>query len=277
MTKKNILLMGRTGSGKSTLANVLTETNKFKEGQNALSETSKIQVEVFESEGDEYRIIDTAGIGDNRTSIEVFIWQLAMLTKEIKGGVYQMFLVTRGEIEEEVKYAYELVKEILFDNNLAYRTTIIRTRFDNFESSLEKKKDCELFLKANEKNGNFKRDAKIIFDNNSIIHVDNTSISVKVRRKKEEAARDRNISRDIIFEYLKNISCREIYLPKKISLFSKEIEKYLPVDNREYLGNEVDKLIVEKTIKFIESFNAELSKELRNLISQEVNMNKPFI
>ena len=30
---RNILLIGRTGNGKSTLANVLTNTNKFKEGK----------------------------------------------------------------------------------------------------------------------------------------------------------------------------------------------------------------------------------------------------
>ncbi|CAG8594470.1 2922_t:CDS:1, partial [Racocetra fulgida] len=93
---RNILLIGRTGQGKSSLANTIVNDEKcfeeggefneiFKESDKSLSQTKKIQEEIFnidrkvngKVESVKYRIIDTVGIGDTSLSQRTVLVEIA--------------------------------------------------------------------------------------------------------------------------------------------------------------------------------------------------------
>jgi len=124
---KTILLIGRTGHGKSTLANVIAETDKFTEGEFAVSETKKTTHHVFDHKGIKYRIIDTVGIGDTKMDLGKVLRKLALMGYEVRDGLSQILLVTNGQLVEEVKSTYELLKKIVFDESIVDYTTIVRT------------------------------------------------------------------------------------------------------------------------------------------------------
>ena len=65
---RNILIVGWTGGGKSTLANVLTSTNEFGESDGSVSITKNFQIKDFKWEETKYRVIDTIGVGDTKSS-----------------------------------------------------------------------------------------------------------------------------------------------------------------------------------------------------------------
>src|SRR6266487_659965 len=150
MNIKNILLIGRTGSGKSTLANVLINKNNnfeevFKESAGSVSETKNVQVQEFTvdltrdgSEKVRYLVIDTAGFGDTQLTTKEVLQLLQELVKHIgNDGINQIFLVSNGRFTKEEIDIYRLLESVLFDQEVAKYTTVVRTRFPEFENESE--------------------------------------------------------------------------------------------------------------------------------------------
>src|SRR5437868_11246619 len=116
---KTILLIGRTGNGKSTLANVITGTDEFSEGKFVVSKTKKVQIKEFEENGIKYRIIDTVGVGDTSMKLDQVLRKLALMGYSVKDGLSQILFVTDGRLAKEAKSTYDLLKKVVFDDNIA--------------------------------------------------------------------------------------------------------------------------------------------------------------
>lgn len=88
---KTILLIGGTGNGKSTLANVLTNTDRFKEGDMPTSQTQHADVhEGTPVQGECYRVVDTFGVGDPQVTPEDAAMRVADAISQCKGGLHQV-------------------------------------------------------------------------------------------------------------------------------------------------------------------------------------------
>jgi predicted GTPase len=136
---KTILLIGSTGKGKSTLANVLVdEKGEFKEifGESgaSISVTREIQQEKFTENGVNYAIIDTVGLGDTKLEKDKVLDKIAEAVYLAREGISQVFFVIDGRFDQKEMANYDLLKAVIFDQEVVNHTTIIRTRFENFQS-----------------------------------------------------------------------------------------------------------------------------------------------
>lgn len=141
---KNILLIGRSGRGKSTLANVILNKNGqfeeiFKESSKSVSETKEIQSELFEDNNVNYLVIDTPGIGDTKMSDNEVLDIIAKAVYQVRSGISQVLFVVDGRFDKYEMATYNLLRTIIFDDNITKHTTIIRTNFANFR----KKERCQ--------------------------------------------------------------------------------------------------------------------------------------
>jgi len=155
-TTKKILLIGRSGRGKSTLANVLSETNKFKESSGSVSETRKIQFEEFaDKENDTiYLVIDTPGIGDTKMSDNEVLDIIAEAVYLAKDGIDQVLFVIDGRFDQYEMITYDLLRTIIFDQNITKHTTIARTRFEDFTNKNECENNLKKMIEETEKKKN---------------------------------------------------------------------------------------------------------------------------
>ncbi|CAG8809063.1 17332_t:CDS:1, partial [Cetraspora pellucida] len=226
-TTRNILLFGRTGSGKSTLANVLTGINKFKEGNYAVSETRNIQQEEFEYEGIKYKVIDTVGIGDTKLSEKEVLDKMAEATYLLRNGLTQVLFVTSGRFCEEEITTYNLLKLVIFDENISEYTTIVRSRFSNFKDEKECKNDIKLM------NANSNALKELIKSCNKVIHVNNLT------KEEDDTLEARNESRNILLSHL--ATCQEVYKTQRLRQLVAKI--YLPMREKERIQRELNLLI----------------------------------
>src|SRR5437763_10342421 len=144
---KIILLIGRSGRGKSTLANVVTNTDKFKESTGSVSETRKIQLGDFKENNLDYQIIDTPGIGDTKFKENEVLDIIAEAVYRAKDGVGQVFFVTNGRFDQYEMATYDLLRTIIFDQDITKHTTIVRTRFPEFRDKDKCEEDINLMTK----------------------------------------------------------------------------------------------------------------------------------
>ncbi|CAG8451884.1 5546_t:CDS:2 [Rhizophagus irregularis] len=178
---RNILLIGRTGNGKSALANVISGTSKFKESEFVNSETKDVQIEIVDIDGINYKIVDTVGLGDTELTMQQVLNKLADASHVLRKGLSQVLFVTSGRFTEEELIAFDLLRTVLFDENIVNYTTIVRTKFPGFR----KPEKCEEDKKRME---NDKR-TEVVKLCNKFIHVNNLSEDEDPEQKAREDSR----------------------------------------------------------------------------------------
>ncbi|CAJ0625869.1 1524_t:CDS:1 [Entrophospora sp. SA101] len=213
---RTILIIGRTGSGKSTLANVITGSDSFEESARSVSVTRNYQIEDYLIDGILYRVVDTVGIGDTRSTELEVLFQLVEAAHCIKYGFNQLLFVTNGRFTETEIKAYDLMRAVVFNEEIIKYTTIVRTNFPEFEEPVKCHEDCDKMIKENGKL------SKIIQACNRIIHVDNPPLIGISKATNEEIRKE---SRTTILEHLN--SCNEIYLPKDTKDLNQSIDNYI--------------------------------------------------
>lgn len=216
MNRITVLLIGRTGSGKSALANVISSDKKFNESGLSVSETRDIQIEEFEIDGVNYRIIDTIGIGDTKLTTQQVLNKLADASHSIKDGLNQILFATDGRFKEEEIMAYDLLRSVIFDANVANFTTIVRTKFPEFENPEKCEEDRKAMLAENQKL------SEIIKSSKKVIHVDNlpgTGSYAEMSKKVRES------SRTTLLTYLR--TCQDLYKPENLDGLNERINSYM--------------------------------------------------
>jgi hypothetical protein len=243
---KTIFLIGSTGKGKSTLANTLTnKVNKkglfeefqeiFKESQASVSGTREIQKEEFWEDNINYVVIDTVGLGDTKLKREEVLDKIAEAVYLAREGISHIFFVIGIKFDAKEMANYNLLKSIIFDQEVVNHTTIIRTRFENFQDQEKCKSDISSMTDKNDSEL-----AEIIKSCQArVIHVDNPSLNLipndnendKEKKDREEKIvsrkETRSISRKKVIEHLKQVCQEEVYQPTKLKKLSKEISAYM--------------------------------------------------
>jgi GTP-binding protein EngB required for normal cell division len=260
---RNVLLIGRTGNGKSTLANVLTNTEKFKESASCISETREIQTENFVSVvNDEevvYKVIDTIGIGDTKLSDKEVLRRISEASYHLKNdGLCQILFVINGRLTDPEKEAYNIMREVLFGDEITKYTTIVKTNFTNFDDE----ESCEEETrKIHEEDPTL---SEILKRCNRIIYVDNPSVDEKQKPLKIAAAKEsRETSRKILIDHL-TYKCGNYY-PTKITELNERVESYMT--EKEKLQKELDELKLKREQGILE--REKIEKKVSDLEAKE--------
>lgn len=270
---KTILLIGRTGNGKSTLANVLLgkrdKNDNFEEifGESAgsISKTKEIQIENFIDEETkiEYRIVDTVGIGDTKMTLDKVLHKLALMGYSVKDGLSQILFVTDGHLVKEAKSTYDLLRKVVFDENIAKYTTVIRTNFAGFMLKERCEEEEKKMIESSEE---FKELIKgcsgVICVDNPPVDIDDVDL-VKLYKKRREK------SREGLLGHLKFV-CQddEVYRPINLIILSGEINEHMT-------KKEESNVMLEHIGDIDRELKKNIKEELKKLEEKEGKKEKP--
>ena len=232
---RNILVVGRTGGGKSTLSNVLCGTDEFEESGYSVSETKDFRQKIFPYNGNNYRVVDTIGIGDTKLTKKKVLYKIAIGIYSMPEGISQvLFVVNRRFTKEEIE-TYKLFKNAIFESGIVGHVTIVRTNFNNFQDKDECEKDKEKLLKENE-------EIAEILGSCRFVHVDNPPTNLVRNDDDKEINRisknTRKKSRNMLLKHLEEV-CKENYKLKKWDNLREDIAPHM-----EKIGSE--DLVTEK-------------------------------
>jgi predicted GTPase len=231
---KTVLLIGSTGSGKSTLANTIIGKDKFEESAGSISKTKKVQIEEFEENGIKYQIVDTVGIGDTGMTLEKVLRKLALMGYSVKDGVSQILFVIDGVMKNEAKSTYDLLSKIIFDENIAKYTTVIRTRFSGFRDRRKCEEDKKEIIKKDKILG------ELIEGSKGIIYVDNPPLIINDEESSTLSKNRRKESRKALLDHLKFVYQGESYKPANLDKLSNMISEHM--EEKKRLKEEMNKL-----------------------------------
>ncbi|CAB4493602.1 unnamed protein product [Rhizophagus irregularis] len=172
---RNILLVGRTGGGKSALANVLTDTSNFKERAYAVSQTKNFKKIDFKWNEENFRVVDTIGVGGTKQSTENTLFKIAEGILSMPEGLNHVLYVLDGRFTKEEISTFNMIRDSIFKSGILDYVTIVRTKFPNFRD----KRACEVDIKKmHEESKENELIAEIVNSCNGFIHVDHPPIDI---------------------------------------------------------------------------------------------------
>jgi len=227
--QRTVIVIGRTGGGKSTVSNVLAGNNLFEESDSSISVTKNHQVEEFTVEDLNIKVVDTVGLGDTAYTEQEVLFKLADACFAVKDGLHQVFFVTRGRFTREEIEVYNLLRTVIFNEDITKYVTIVRSFFRKFDNAEECAKDIEKV--KSEQNINSEILASCGY---KVLHVDNPEDDDVTREK----------SRRKLLLHIRN--CRELYRPRELNEIITSIEGFMEDKNKLQKQNEFFKEELQK-------------------------------
>lgn len=235
-----------------------------------------------EKERIKYQVIDTVGINDTQLSHYEVLDRIAESVYLARHGIHQIFFVVNGRLGAEETSIYNILKTIIFDEQSTQHTSIIRTKFEEFDDEKKIQEDIEIIIKE-EKTSKIAQECQ-----NRFIHVDNKEIDKSCKKcKKEKFVCERcssiiednkslrNDSREKIFDHLNILAKKENYIPSKLTKLSSSINKLM--EDRLFFINKLEELKNKPSIqinkKEVEVFIDKISnnqKIVTNNITEKV-------
>ncbi|PKC59018.1 hypothetical protein RhiirA1_470052 [Rhizophagus irregularis] len=220
---RNLLIIGRTGSGKSALSDVLCGTYD-------LSNTVKknFQQKSFEWKGTKYRLIE---IRIKLIEKKVLFNKIGEIIYSMSEGISQVLFVVNGRFTAEEIETFKVFGKVILESGIIEHTTIIRTKFANFEKKNECERDKKELCRDNE------IISKMVRSCRGVIYVDNPPTNIQGVERREK-------SRTILLHHLKT-ECQRFYkfgtwdvLYDKIASYMKESEITSTLED--YIAKEVE-------------------------------------
>ncbi|CAG8481108.1 16350_t:CDS:2 [Dentiscutata heterogama] len=249
---RNILLIGRTGQGKSALANMLVNDEKnfkqngefneiFKESDKSLSQTKKIQED-----------------------LRTVLVEIAKGCKKVKKGINQILFVCGERLTPEEIVAYDILRNILFDKkidkDITKYTTIVRTKFYNFENEEECESDIQLLLE----DSNEAIVEVIESCDRRVVHLDIPPLNIKGEGKQSQINVNKKVRKEARKKILNHLAtCQEVYRPESLNKINKRIDDLL-INENEKLKKQLE-TSQKKLEKLQEQLNNAEKKEERLL------------
>jgi len=197
----------------------------FKESAGSISETKRVQLQEFivnlandGSEGLCYLVIDTAGFGDTQLSNKEVLQLLKELVQIIgNDGINQILFVSGGRFTQGEIDVYRLLESVIFDQEVADYTTIVRTRFPEFTNETRCEEDRQKLRAENSELFSVLRNSKVIY-------VDNLPL-IGLPASIEAAKESRGLSRDRLLLHL--AACQgKTYKPGNLEALQQRIGNY---------------------------------------------------
>jgi methylphosphotriester-DNA--protein-cysteine methyltransferase len=245
----------------------------FRESSGSTSETKKIQFEQFQDEENNYLIIDTPGIGDTKMSDNEVLDIIAEAVYLVREGASQIFFVVSGRFDQSEMATYNLLRTIIFDENITEYTTIARTRFADFRSKKKCEEDVELMIQESQEK-KIELEKQIAEKNQQLKTFSSDSEEVKKSEKEIE-----QLSKELkstLSEIIESCQSKVVHVDNKPDkrIRNKSREKLLRHLRQNYQKDyqpkklkELSKDIAEDMDKLLQS-RAELEKEMENIRSK---------
>jgi hypothetical protein len=183
---RNLLIIGRTGSGKFTLSDLLCGTNG--------TVKKDFQQKSFELKSIKYRVIE---IRIKLIEKNLLYSKIGEIINSMPEGISQILFVVDGRFTVEEVETFKVFGKVIFESGIVEHTTIVRTKFANFEKKSECEKDKKELCKENE------IISKIIESCRGIVYVDNPPKNIRGVERREK-------SRNILLCHLKTV-CHKYY------------------------------------------------------------------
>ncbi|KAF0501602.1 P-loop containing nucleoside triphosphate hydrolase protein [Gigaspora margarita] len=237
-----------------------------------------------------YRIIDTVGIGDTSLSLRTVLVEIAKGCKKVKKGINQILFVCGERLTPEEIVAYDILRNILFDKqidkDITKYTTIVRTKFYNFENDEE----CESDIKSLLEESNEAIVEVIESCNRRVVHLDIPPLNIKGEGKQNQININKKIRKEARKKLLNHLAtCQDAYRSESLHKINKRIDDLLINENeklkkqletsqkkleklQEQLNNATkreERLLTEASEEATGSFQKQINKALRRLSLKE--------
>ncbi|CAB4444959.1 unnamed protein product [Rhizophagus irregularis] len=229
MPKENLLIIGFANSGKSALANVICNNEHFDENESEVRNSRDFQEYDIDLNGTIYHVVNIRV----KLTEEEILCKIGQVIYSMPEGISQiLFVVDQRLTADEIEILSKIEDEIS-NIKIGKHTTIVRTKFKDFKSKDECKKDEEDLRSLNKKV--FK---KKLFNNPGmyIVHVDNPPTHIYVGNGDSDDdgtiknnSRRREKSRTILLEHLESV-CSVKY---KLNMWDKLYESDKSTNNLE--------------------------------------------
>lgn len=200
---KNILVLGRTGEGKSALINTLINKNNnfepvFKEDGDS-NDNLTFEVEI---NGINYQLIE------NHEIYEISNLEKTLNLLNNTEEIHQILWVIGGRFTGSQLVIYNLLKDIIFSEDITQYITIVCTKFPHFDDEEKCEKNLNsLKEKTIPEIAEIAKKVKFVFVNNSYIRSEKKGqiLTEKQISYNESAKVDRKESREILIKFLENV------------------------------------------------------------------------
>ncbi|CAJ0855625.1 17273_t:CDS:2 [Entrophospora sp. SA101] len=172
----------------------------FKESCGTTSETRSFQAEEFTYEGENYRIVDTVGIGDTKLSEREVLFKMAEGIYLVKEGIKQVLFVVGNKFTSQEIEIFRLLKDVILESGITEYTTIVKTKFPNFEDHEDCEEDRQTLQEENQAISKILEKSEIIYVDNPPLKGNSETIEANKKTRKS--------SQGVLFKHLKN-NCQE--------------------------------------------------------------------